>query len=306
MKGLKLLRTFKEGAQNYRRNGWLTFATVSVLTLSLFVISLTALIAFSGRLAIRNLESKVSITLSFNPEVTEERILSIQKDLERYDREVQSVQYVSRDAALADFLSTGDPVLSDAIKEIGGNPLLASLVIKATDPTYYELIAEKIDGSSFKSEISRINYAKNKKVIERLNALTDKAQQVGLIIGSIFMIIAILITFNTIRLTIYSHRQEFEIMRLVGASDLYIKMPFFFEGIFYGLTAALATIFALGIVIRLLSDSFIPLTESVLEGQTLFSFYLHSLWFILPLATLLGTGLGILSGLIAIRKYLKI
>ena len=306
MKGIKLYRTFKEGAHNYRRNGWLTFATISVLTLSLFVISLTTLIAFSGRLAVKNLESKVSITLSFNPEVTEDRILAIKDDLGKYDKEIASVEYVSRDAALSDFLSHGDPVLSDAVKEIGSNPLLASLVIKATDPTYYELISQKINESSFRSEISRINYTKNKAIIDRLNTLTAKAQQIGIIIGGMFMLIAILITFNTIRLTIYSHRQEFEIMRLVGASDLYIKMPFFFEGVFYGLTAAAATIFVLGIVIWRLSETFRPLTDSALGGQTLISFYLHSLWFILPGATLLGTGLGILSGLIAIRKYLKI
>jgi cell division transport system permease protein len=306
MKGLKLLRTFKEGAHNYRRNGWLTFATVSILTISLFVISQTALLVFSGHLAIKNLESKVSIALSFNPEVTEERILSIKSDLEKYDKEIQSVQYVSRDDALKDFLSTGDPVLSAAVKEIGSNPLLASLVIKATDPSYYELIAQKINESSFKSEISRNNYDKNRKLIDNMNRYTARVQRIGITEGSIFTLIAILITFNTIRLTIYSHRQEFEVMRLVGASDLYIKMPFFFEGIFYGLTAAIVTIIALGIDIKYMTDPLSDPSLSNFSGQSFFSLYLHSLWFILPGATLLGTGLGILSGLIAIRKYLKI
>lgn len=149
MKTTKLWRTFKEGAANYRRNGWLTFATVSVLTLSMFVIGLAALIGFAGHLSLRSLEEKISISVSFKPETSETRILSIQQELEKAKAEIASVRYVSREQALEEFLRDGNPVLSDAVREIGENPLLSSLVIKATDPRHYDLIASKIQDSSY-------------------------------------------------------------------------------------------------------------------------------------------------------------
>lgn len=305
MKTIKLWRTFKEGADNYRRNGWLTFATVSVLTLSLFAMGLTGLVGFAGNLALRNLQEKISISVNFQPQVSEERILSIKKDLERY-REVSSVDYISRDQALDDFLKNGDPVFSEAVKEIGDNPLLSSLVIKADDPANYDLIAKKLEQSDYKNDIQDINYERNRKKIETLNDLTRRSRDIGFLVGAAFMLIAVLITFNTIRLTIYSHRQEFEVMRLVGASNVYIRMPFFFEGIFYGLSGAFTTLVLLTVVSYVLSRNIGPLFTELLGSQTFFGVYLSTLWIFIPAAIIIGILLGVISGFIAIRRYLKV
>ncbi|NTW14498.1 MAG: ABC transporter permease [Candidatus Moranbacteria bacterium] len=305
MKTIKLWRTFKEGADNYRRNGWLTFATVSVLTLSLFAMGLTGLIGFAGNLALRNLQEKISISVNFQPQVSEDRILSIKKDLVRY-REVSSVDYISRDQALDDFLKNGDPVFSEAVKEIGDNPLLSSLVIKADDPSNYDLIAKKLEQSDYKGEIQDINYERNKKKIETLNDLTRRSKDIGFLIGAAFMLIAVLITFNTIRLTIYSHRQEFEVMRLVGASNVYIRMPFFFEGIFYGLSGAFTTLILLTVVSYVMSRNIGPLFSELLGSRTFFGVYLSTLWVFIPAAIIIGILLGVISGFIAIRRYLKV
>jgi cell division transport system permease protein len=243
MQTLKLWRTFKEGKANFRRNGWLTFATISILALSLFIVSLSFLLGMTTKLVLQNLRDNVSVSVSFNPDVTEERILGIRDELSKYKKEITSVEYVSRDAALTQFLadSGNDPVIAQAIEEIGENPLLASLVIKAVTPEDYPLIVEQIQNSTFQNDVSRINYAKNKKIFERLDRINRTTEKVGLILGAIFIFVAILITFNTIRITIYSHRQEFEIMRLVGASNIYVRMPFVFEGALYGLVAAIVT-----------------------------------------------------------------
>lgn len=305
MKIIKLWRTFKEGAENFRRNGWLTFATVSVLTLSLFVMSLTALIGIAGHYALKNLEEKISVSVSFNPGVSEARILSIKDDLEKY-REISSIRYVSREDSLTEFMSDGNAVISEAIKEIGENPLLSSLVIKAVDPRDYDLIASQIQGSSFKDEIARVNYERNKRQIEGLNNLTDKAKKSGIALGVLFTVIAVLITFNTVRLTIYSHRQEFEVMRLVGASDLYIKMPFFFEGVFYGLTAAVITLASLTGAAYWISQGMGDFFSGVLNGGTFFSLYGGFLWALIPSTVLLSILLGVASSFIAIRRYLRI
>lgn len=300
---LKLWRTFKEGKENYIRNGWLTFATVSILTLSLFIVSLSFLLGVTSQLILQNMREKVSVSVSFSPDVTEDRILSIKDTLAGYTKEIASVEYVSRDAALTQFLadSSNNPVIAQAIKEIGENPLFASLVIRATKPEYYPIIVSEIEKSSFQNDISRINYENNKKIFERLDHINQMTEKTGLVLGAIFIFVAILITFNTIRITIYSHRQEFEIMRLVGASNIYVRMPFVFEGALYGLTAALVTmVFLYGI-----ASYIAPYTNGAIAQGNFMNLYLEYFWFLLGGLILLGISLGVVSSAIAIRRYLR-
>ncbi len=304
MKTLKLWRTFKEGKENFVRNGWLTFATVSILTFSLFIVSLSVLLGMTTSLILENLRDKVSVSVSFNPDVTEARILEIQSELSKYKKEIVSIEYVSRDNALKQFLadSGGDPIIAQAIEEIGENPLLASLIIKAVTPEDYPVIVEQIEKSTFQNDVSRINYAKNRKIFERLDRINTTTARAGLILGVIFIFVAILITFNTIRITIYSHRQEFEIMRLVGASNIYVRMPFVFEGALYGLVAAIiATGFLFGMAYYIA-----PLTQGAIPQGNFMDLYLGYFWLILIGLILLGISLGVVSSAIAIRRYLKV
>ncbi|OGI14124.1 MAG: hypothetical protein A3E38_02190 [Candidatus Moranbacteria bacterium RIFCSPHIGHO2_12_FULL_54_9] len=304
MQTLKLWRTFKEGKENFRRNGWLTFATVSILTLSLFIVSLSFLLGLTTHLILENLRDKVSVSVSFNPDVTEGRIFEIRDELSKYKKEIASVDYISRDDALKQFLaeSGNDPVIAKAIEEIGENPLLASLVIKAVTPEDYPLIVEQIEGSTFQNDISRINYAKNKKIFERLDYINKTTEKTGIALGTIFIFIAILITFNTIRITIYSHRQEFEIMRLVGASNIYVRMPFVFEGALYGLVAAVVTAISLFGIAYYIA----PLTQGALPQGNFMNLYIAYFWPVFGGLILLGITLGVLSSAIAIRRYLKV
>jgi cell division transport system permease protein len=230
-------------------------------------------------------------------------MLAIRDELMKYKKEVASVEYVSRDRALQNFLaeSGNDPVIIQAINEIGENPLLPSLVVKAVHPEDYDVIVTQIQQSTFQSDVSRIDYAKNKKIFDRLGSIGTMTEKGGLILGAIFVFIAILITFNTIRITIYSHRQEFEIMRLVGASDTYVRMPFIFEGILYGLAAAVVTV-----ILLFASAHYIaPMTEGAVPQGNFMDLYLGYFWPVLGGLVLLGVGLGVLSSFIAIRRYLK-
>ncbi|MEI9966861.1 MAG: permease-like cell division protein FtsX [Candidatus Moraniibacteriota bacterium] len=301
-KSLKLWRTFKEGATNFRRNGWLTFATVSILTLSLFIVSLSLLLGVTTNLILQNMREKVSISVSFNPDVPESKILEIQGELSKFTKEIRSVEYVSRDQALKDFLGKNNPVIAKAIDEIGENPLLASLNIKAATPEDYPLIVDQLQKSTFQNDISRINYEENKRIFDRLEHINQATQKSGLAIGITFILIAILITFNTIRITIYSHRQEFEVMRLVGASNLYVRTPFVFEGILYGLTAAFATMILLAAIAYYIS----PLTEGAIPQGNFLNLYFQNFHFIFLGLVVLGILLGVISSAIAIRRYLKV
>lgn len=304
MKSLKLWRTFREGWQNFRRNGWLSFATVSILTLSLFIVGLSTLLGLTTHYMLQNMREKVSVNVSFNPDIPEPRILEIRDELSKYKKEIASVEYVSRDAALETFLAENknNPAVIQAIEEIGENPLLPSLVIKATAPEHFQVIVNQIQRSTFQSDISRINYDKNRKIFNNLEKNNKSIQKVGLILGLSFIFIAVLITFNTIRITIYSHRQEFEIMRLVGASNIYVRMPFVFEGVFYGIAAALATTIALFGAAYIIS----PLTQGALPQGNFMGLYIAFLAPVLIGLLLLGIFLGVLSSSIAIRRYLKV
>ena len=303
MKLLKLWRTFKEGIKNFYRNGWLTFATVSVMSISLYIMALTMIVVVGANAAIRDVQERINISIYFNPEVKEDRILEVRNKLAGY-REIKSVEYVSKDKALDEFMqiTNNDPSIKEAIEEIGENPLLNSLVIRAQNPEQYETINDAIINSNFAADINQTNYTKNEDEIKRLNDIIKTVEKVGFILGTIFILVAVLITFNTIRITIYAHKQEFEVMRLVGASNLYVRMPHVFEGIFYGSASAL-------IVMALLYPSFQfmgPSVQKIISRENLIGFYFDYFWVILVLLLLAGIFIGVLSSFVAIRRYLKI
>lgn len=303
MKLLKLWRTFKEGLKNFLRNGWLSFATVSVLSISLYIASITVLVAVGASSAIKNIQEKINVSIYFNPEVAETRILEIKNKLSGY-REVKSAEYVSKNKALDEFLATSgdDPSIKEALEEIGGNPLLASLVIKAQNPEQYEIISTAISQSNFSGEISRINYEKNKTVIEKLSGFIRTVEKTGLVLSLIFILVSVLITFNTIRITIYSHKQEFEVMRLVGASNTYVRMPHIFEGIFYGTASAIITLIFLFFTFQFAA----PALQKIISREALVSFYFHNLALMAIIIIFAGAMFGVVSSFIAVRRYLKV
>lgn len=303
MKSNKIQRTFKEGLDNFYRNGWLTFATVSVLAISLYIISATALLGVTANIVLKNIQDKINISVYFNQDVEEQTILDIKDQLVGF-KEIKSIEYISKDQALEQFKRFGDSnqSISQALEELGENPLLSALVIKANDTSQYEEIANSLNTSSFAENISRIDFQENKAAIEKLASIIKIVEQVGITLGIVFIVIGVLITFNAIRLTMYAHRQEFEIMRLVGASNTYIRMPFIFEGIFYGVASAVIVLILLFITSQFLS----PLTAGSIEGGSIVSFYLHNFFIILGLLLVSGIALGTLSAFIAIRRYLKI
>lgn len=299
MKLLKLWRTFKEGFRNYRRNGLLTIATVSVLALSLYVIGFVVARAFMTEELLKQMEEKINISVYFNSDVEKEKILEIKSVLENYP-EIKSIKYVSKEEALDEFLKGNeDLIIRQVLQEIGDNPLPPSLVVTAKESHQYEIINANIEQSAFSDKINRINYQKNKEVIAKIGNAINSERKQGIIAGAIFIVIAVLITFNTIRLTMFSHRQEFEIMRLVGASNTYVKMPFIFEGVFYGITATVVSMIMLLITARYNTHSVFFASENTWDFYVKYGFLVFGLLFVF------GVSMGITSGYIAIHKYLK-
>ncbi|MEI8103697.1 MAG: permease-like cell division protein FtsX [Candidatus Moraniibacteriota bacterium] len=300
---IKLKRTVEAGWNNFRRNGWLTVATVTVFTLSLLITGLTVSFGYATSVFLQNLENKVNITVAFNTDTTETRILQIKQELSKY-KEVASIQYISRDQALQEFLkaTNNDPNITKALDQIGGNPLPASLVINANQPDQYPIINEALKQSEFQDDIARINYEKNKQIIDTVTTSSQTTKRTGMLLAAIFVLVSLIVAFNTIRINMHSRRQEYEIMRLVGASNTYMRLPSVFEGIFYGLVAAVLSAILLVPAIKLIGSAVL----FSINPSFLLAYYIDHWVRILAILLALGGTLGALSGYLALNRYLKI
>ncbi|MBU1102813.1 ABC transporter permease [Patescibacteria group bacterium] len=297
-----LLRILKSGFQSFWRNYWLTTATVAIMILALLGIAGLALFNVMTQAVVANLENRVDISVYFNTDTDEAKILSIRQELVELN-EVKSVDYVSQEEALKRFQERhkDNPVLMQSLQELESNPLEASLNIKARNATQYEAIANYLAQDRFQGAIDKINFNQNKEIIARLTRLTGNIQNGGLLISVFLGLLAMLVSFNTIRLTMFNWRDEISVMRLVGASNWFIRGPFLVEGIIYGVVSAAATLLLIYPILYVIS----PKVTSFLSGVDLLYFYQSNFWQFLLLLLGVGVALGGVSSLIAIRRYLR-
>jgi len=297
-----ILRIIKSGWQSFVRNYWLTTATVAIMILALMGIAGLALFSVMTQAVVQNLQNRVDISVYFNGDTDEAKILSVRQELVGLD-EVKSVDYVSQDQALASFREKhkDSPVLLQSLQELDQNPLEASLNIKANLASQYEAIANYLSQDRFQGIIDKINYKQNQEIITRLTRLTGNIQNGGLIVSLFLGLLAILVSFNTIRLTMYNWRDEISVMRLVGASNWFIRGPFLIEGIIYGVVAGAVTLLLVYPILFFIS----PKVTNFLPGVDLLYFYQVNFWQFVLLLMGIGVALGGVSSLIAIRRYLK-
>jgi cell division transport system permease protein len=304
---LTLGRTIKGGWDNFFRNGYLSVAAVSVMLLALFTISTLFIVMLTADGVLRRVQENVNVSVYFKASTPEESILKAKKDLENYS-EVAAVRYVTKEQALENFKknNVSNPAILQSLDEIGENPLLSYLIIQAGDPNQYDMVGEYLKNASFKDDVNRVNYGKNKARIDQLNESVSGVRKIGLGLIGLFTIIALLIISNTVRITIYTHRKEVEVMRLVGASNTYIRLPFIFEGIIYGLVASIISMLVLFIALKT-SENYLNLRyPSFNLGSVMNSLYLSNFIVIFGVQILVGAVLGTISSWFAIRKYLKI
>lgn len=298
-----LLRIIKYGFLGFRRNGWLSTATLSIIVLALLVFEGLIIFNVLTKTALTSLQEKIDISVYFKSNTLEDDILKIKKSLESL-AEVKAVEYVSRDRALEIFKERhkDDPTITQSLEELKENPLLASLNIKAHNPKEYATIADYLEKANFKVWFEKVTYAQNALVIERLGRIIDTTEQGGLILIIFLALIAVLITFNTIRLAIYSSREEIGIMRLVGASNSFIRGPYVVEGIIYGLVAGILSVIIAAPIVNFVS----PYVKIFISEMNLWTYFISHLIGILGYQLLFGIGLGVISSVIAIRKYLRV
>lgn len=304
---INIKRIAKSGFVNFWRNGFVSFSTISVMVVTLFVIGILFFTSAILDSAMTALKDKIDITVYFLPSAAESDILDLQKSVEALP-EVQTATYISADDALANFKAAhaDDQSTLAALDELSSNPLGASLNIKANDPSQYEGIATFLtDTDSARASgsiIDRVNYAQNKTAIDKLTKLIDSGTGLGFALAIIFALISFMITFNTVRLAIFVARDEIAVMKLVGASNAYVRGPFVVTGVMYGLVGALFTLF----IFYPLTYWLGPRTDNFFTGMNVFTYYLTH--FVELFVILVGAGvvIGAVSSYLAVRRYLEV
>jgi cell division transport system permease protein len=307
----KIKRVFRAGLTNFWRNGFVSLSSLVVMFIALFIITSLIFMSTILKFSLQEIKNKVDVNVYFITTSSEADILSLKKSTEGLP-EVEKVDYISKEQVLINFKERwkDNALMLGALDELGSNPFGAQLNIKAKDPAQYESIADFFglkgtDCKSFESKFSivdKVNYCQNKSAIDNLTKITTATNTVGFWLAIIFLIIAIIITFNTIRLAIFISKDEISVMRLVGASGRYVKGPFVVSGILYGLVAAAMVI----VVFFGLTYWLGNLSKNFFLSLDLFDFYLKNFGQIFLIVFGSGIALGAVSSYLAVRKYLKV
>lgn len=243
---LGLFRVFKFAIQNFFRNFWLSFITMTIFVLTLLTINSVIFINVLADAALRSIEQKVEVSVYFVPEASEDLVKSAQGYLLGLTQ-VREVDYVSADEAIEQFKSrhADNPVILSSLDEVEGNPFGHALVISAHSADDFPFILEAVDTPEFSGFIKEKDFTDYELIIERIRSLSSRIRIGGIVLAGFFGLIAVLIIFNTIRVAIYVHRDEIGIMKLVGANDWFVRGPFLLEALMYSAFATLVIILAM-------------------------------------------------------------
>jgi cell division transport system permease protein len=300
-------RIARYGFIGFLRNGFVSLSAILVMTITLFLVANLLIVGAGLRSVLSQLTDKVDVTVYFMTTATDSQIQTLQRSVSALP-EVATTTYVSREAALAAFQERhkNDRLTMQALEELGTNPLGASLEIRAKETSQYEAIAKYLSSqqegnAELTGAIDKINFYQNQTAIERLTSIIDTSRTIGIALAIFFGIASILISFNTIRLAIYTSRDEIGVMNLVGASHWYVRGPFMIAGVLYGVISGLLVL----VVLYPLTAWAGPGSERFLGTFNVFDYYTSAFPLLFVTVMVSGIALGSLSSFLAIRRYLR-
>jgi len=295
----------RESITNFRRNWVMSFGAVVTIYLSLLIVGVSVLTGVIIGDVVASVESKVSIQVFLKDGAAVPDIDALQKALVS-DPLVKSVDYVSKEEALERFKK--DMAQSpEIVQNIRGNPLPASLDLTLKDPRQVETMVAKIKANELFAKVAdrpenpeeSLKYGQQ--VVRKLFAFTRVIRYIEIAFILMLALVSLIFINNTIRIAIYARRKEIGIMRLVGASNGFIRTPFLLEGVMQsliGATLAILTVVGLqAIIVPRLSDA-LPFLPLAVTGGTMTEIALMLIASAVVLG-LLGSGL-------ALRRYLKV
>jgi cell division transport system permease protein len=277
------------------------------MMVALFVIGSTMLIEQLLTSSLSTLQSKVDINVYFEPSAPQEEIDAIRKAVAALP-DVAQVTYLSREDALQRYRERyqNNEIAMQALNELGENPLGATIAIQARETSQYESIARFLEEQRSQTSaqnpiIEDINYARNKESIDTLTSIIAAVERASFITMVVLLIAAVLISFNTIRLAIYTSREEISIMRLVGASNTFIRGPFMLQGVMYGVISGVLALLILYPILVWLG----PRTEFYFE-LNLLTYFIGNVTYFFTTLVGIGVAIGLISSTLAVARYLRV
>jgi len=298
------LRHVREGFKNVFRNGWMSVASITSIVVSLFVLGVFILLVLNVNAVADKADSQVQINVHLTLDTDQKLRESLQNEIGSMP-EVSKIEFVSKEQGLQEFReSLGE----DAAELLDGfdqdnNPLPDTLRIEVVQPTTVPFVAEKIlalNQTHPEQPIYKVKYGKGS--IETLFKITKAVRNIGFIFVAGLALMSMFLISNTIRVTILARRKEIGIMKLVGATNYFIRWPFFIEGALIGLIGSLVTVGALYV-------GYSSLVASV-QGDPMLGIQLvdfSEIWlFLCGLLVGLGVLIGVWGSTVSIRKFLKV
>lgn len=306
---LTFVRMCRYGINNFSRNAWLTVAATAVMTITLLVVFITLSARNILVDTVSEIRDKVDMSIYVKNDISDEDVEKIQSGLEKLTSSVRRVSYVSPQEARANFAQDNKAsagtldALNEATNEFPGTFRISPVDINKTD----ELRKFVQTDPTLKKDIDpnrQPSFAgERRSAIENIGRWVGFAEKVGLVASIVFIAISSLIIFNTIRMAIFNRRDEIQMMKLIGADRNFIRGPFVVEAVVYGFIAAVV---ATGLGIGLLYASSEKLLSYGVVVENTLEFVTVYLGFVLLAMILLGAVIGIVSSLLATRRYLKI
>ena len=309
MKTTLARRIVTSGLRGFYRNRTVSLSSIFILTITLSIITAFYLFRAIFTYTLDQITEKVDVRIYFTTDANEEQISDVKARLMGLPQ-VKSVTYTSREQALQEFRDkhAGDQLTLQALDELGTNPFGASLSVVAKDTSQYQAIADQVSNGtggllgSAAGSVDKINYYQLKDSIDKLNNIIGWTNTVGFWLSMVFILMSCMIVYNTIRLAIFVYRDEIAVMKLVGASNMFIRGPFIVEAILYSFAATVITIlFYYPATIWVTKK-----TVFFFEGMNIHAYFVSHFFELLGLLLLSGIVLSVVSSLLAVRKYLKI
>jgi cell division transport system permease protein len=285
--------SLKRAWEGFWRNALMSLAATATMVLMLLLLSGFWILQTGLQAGIEYTESKVEVVADIKDNATDKDVTDITARLLEQP-EVKDVHFVSRDEALARYRARlAEQGETDLTRYLDANPLHASLEVKLVDPKVFGNVVEQL-----RAEPAIDKVKEQQKTVDSLLTITNVLRTAGTVILVVIAFIVLFIIVNTIRLAVVARAEEIEIMRLVGASDAFIRWPFVFEGAMVGLLGALLTLGVLFVAADPIGNFMIgfftvlPLRFGTLTRD------------LIVLVGGAGLGLGILGSWVSVRTYL--
>lgn len=303
---ITLKRIVASGFKNFLRNAWLSSAAILVMTITLIMVSFTAIAYKVSSLTVKKVAEKIDISLFVKDSVADADAKRVAEEMKTIDG-VTGVEYLDRQTVFDQEKKKAEEMGNESkirSYEIAGiNSVYATIHVKTDDPEKLSLIKDALGRKEFADILDQSNSEANLKQNETINNVTKMAnflRKFGLAVSAVFMAVSVVLIFNTIRMTIFNRKDEIEVMRLIGASVWYIRGPFLMEASLYALMASILTSVIVYSALRASSG-----LRNFIEIEPVSNFVSHYPLLVFLGILSVGIVIGVFSAYLAIRKYIK-